>query len=135
MELRPLLATRIANTAPGAAVALLAWPLAEELAGYAALAGLVPVAVGAALSVRGYRMSVSVGRERITVRGLLRSRTIPREDIESLTSYPALKWRSGSGRHVYTPLTAFWEAPGVLSAVQAHNDACLGRLSQALRHG
>jgi hypothetical protein len=63
--------TRIANAGPGIAIALLAWPLAEDLSGYAAFACLAPLAAGAILAVRGYRMSMSVGGSCITLRGLL----------------------------------------------------------------
>ncbi|MFE9693466.1 hypothetical protein [Micromonospora sp. NPDC005806] len=76
---------------------------------------------------------MSIGREGITVRGLLWSRTVPRSDVEGMTSYPALKWRSHSGRHIYTPLTAFMDVPGLLPAIRVHNDACLNRLSRTLR--
>lgn len=131
--LRPLPITRIANTTLGTAVAMLAWPLSVELSGLAAYAALIPVAAGATLAVRAYRMSVSLERDGITVRGLLWSRTIRRSDVVALTSFPALKWRHHSGHHVYTPLTVFLNLGNGLPMVGAHNEACLDRLSKAVR--
>ncbi|MEV0153402.1 hypothetical protein AB0H57_06615 [Micromonospora sp. NPDC050686] len=140
MILRPLPMTRVANSAPGAVLATLAWlpldpvppstSLADLAVLFACLAASVP---GVVLAVRGYRMSVAVAGKVITVRGLLRSRTIRRADVVALTSLPSLRWRRPSGRTVHTPLIMFMEIGPVLRAVAAHNEDCLRRLARALR--
>ncbi|QGN45783.1 hypothetical protein ACN26Y_05505 [Micromonospora sp. WMMD558] len=132
MVLRPLLMTRIANTAPGVALATLAWLLHAVPAGRW-FACLAPMAAGVFLAVRGYRMSVVITGEHITVRGLRSSRTIRRADVVALTSLPSLRWQRPSGRDVHTPPIMFMEIGRVLPAVAAHNEACLDRLSRALR--
>lgn len=132
MTLRPLLVSRIAGLVPGILVASFAWPLAEDLTGYAAFAILAPLAGGGLLAVRGYRTLVSLEQDRIVVRGLLWSRTIPRAQVVAITGYPALKWRRSSGHYIYTPLTMFTNA-GALRVIEAHNEACLDRLADLVQ--
>jgi hypothetical protein len=56
------------------------------------------------LAVRGYRMAVEVQPEEVVVRGLLRTWTVPRARIISVTDYATLVWRDSDGRVRSTPM-------------------------------
>lgn len=101
-----------------------------------AVAILVAAAVaGVTVMVRGYRMGVTVTAEKVVVRGLLRSRTVPRDRVVGLTRLPALRWRSASGRLRWTPITAFIDSSQALPFVQQRNDASVRRLRYLLDLG
>lgn len=131
--LRPLPITRIANGAPGFALALPAFWVAARVPVSMSLAVALPwLAVSAVGVVRGYRMSVTVTDDTVVVRGLLRSRTLPRGCVCGVTFIPAVRWRSASGRLRWTPVTAFADLGGSLASVSRHNDACVERLVSLL---
>jgi hypothetical protein len=56
------------------------------------------------LAVRGYRMAVEVRPHDVVVRGLLRTWTVPRAGIISVTEYATLVWRDADGRAHSTPM-------------------------------
>lgn len=56
------------------------------------------------LGVRGYRMAVEVKSEEVVVRGLLRTWTVPRAQIISVTECATLVWRDSEGRVRSTPM-------------------------------
>ena len=83
-------------------------------------------------AARVYRVSVEVRDGKVFVRGLLWSRTIPRNSVWRVTDYPALRWTDAAGRKRWTPLTMFGTGLGVLRSVVAYNTAQLVRLRKAL---
>ena len=68
-----------------------------------AIAWLAACVLGA---VRGYRLAVIITANTVVVRGLFRTRTIPRRSIVAITLGPALSWLDRSGRRRRTPMTA-----------------------------
>ena len=74
------------------------------------------------LGVRGALMRVACGSDRIRVRGLLYSRSIPIAQITSVTRFPALLWRSGAGRRRWTPMSALITGPSNPSSYRNASD-------------
>lgn len=83
-----------------------------------AVIGGVLVYVG----VRGALMRVACESDRIRVRGLLYSRSIPIQQITSVTPFPALTWRSRSGRSRWTPMSALITGPSNPDTYRSRND-------------
>ena len=76
------------------------WPATAIIGGF-----LVYVAV------RGALMRVACEPDRVRVQGLIYSRSIPISEITSVTAFPALTWRSRSGRSRWTPMSALITGP------------------------
>lgn len=132
LELRPLLISRLFNAVPGVLLVGLAARLAFYMGPYAYLLAVIVASAGGVGAFRGYRMGVTVKADTVIVRGLTWSRTIPRRSLIGLTTFPALRWRSESGRTRWTPMTAFPMSGRVDGWAGSHNAACLDRLSQTL---
>jgi hypothetical protein len=134
VELRPLPATRIANTCPGLGLMALGTALTVDgsLGAWHLPAGLGLVPAGAALALRGYRLRVQYDDQRLTVHGLLRSRRIPITAVEHVDDWPAVQWRTARGRSRWTPLLAFGH-PGAFARVRRHNRAAVHQLRQWIR--
>ena len=60
---------------------------------------------------RGAFMGVVLSDDDVVVRGLIYSRKIPIRAVTSVTSYPAVRWASNSGRARWTPISALMAAP------------------------
>jgi len=86
--------------------------------------------MGAVLVVRGWRVAVLCEQDEVTVRGFLRTRTIPRTAVVELTGFPALRWRSPGPLPGWTPILAFMGSSGVLARIQQHNDEQLRTLER-----
>ncbi len=132
MELRPLLVTRFANAALGVmgtgfAAALAVDPPSESV--WTLPVAALGAVVGCGLAVRGYRLHVRCSDRTVRIHGWLRTRTVPASAITEVTEFPALRWRTASGRRLWTPLSAFAMDNGVIPAVRVHNQACLRRLT------
>jgi hypothetical protein len=129
-----MLVTRIADTLPGLVGALFGGLASIE---FLSIDTGVPTAVlacgtGIVVAVRGFRMSVEVDADRVRVRGLLATRTIPLRAIRGLTPFPALRWESATGRVRWTPLIMFFDADGQLAMISEHNERSLATLRRAL---
>jgi hypothetical protein len=124
-----------ANAALGGCVAVVGVLLALDAALPAStrLVGVLVMAAGAVLAVRGWRVGVLYEPGAVAVRGFLRSRTIPRTDVIELTGFPALRWRTPGRLPGWTPIVAFMGSPGVLPRIQRHNDEQLRRLERWLK--
>lgn len=76
------------------------------------------------------RMGVTLRQSDMTVRGLMWSRTIPRDRIVDITFWPCVKWIAPSGRTRLTPITVF--AFGVLTPYserqEKHDDRCVDEI-------
>ncbi|GAA3794344.1 hypothetical protein ACFS5L_37450 [Streptomyces phyllanthi] len=113
MELSPSLWNRVANSGLGVVpgvVSVLYWAQAGD--GLRRLAAGVAVVGCAVLAVRGCRLGASCAGGKLTVRGYLRTRVIPRASITEITDFPAVRWTTGTGCTRWTPITAFATAAG-----------------------
>ena len=90
------------------------------------IAALV-VALSVFLALRSFRMGVRYGAEGIEVRGLVRSRRIPRDQIIRITDFPAVRWQSATGKARWTPIFAFYGV-GQLASIERYNQFCILRL-------
>lgn len=129
VTLRPLPVTRIANTAPGVFITVLggaAWFDRGVFLHH--LIAVLTVFPGAVLAARGFRLGVECTGEHVTVQGYLWTRTVPRSSIVEITSFPALRWQTPSGRARWTPVLAFADGGRVLPVVSQHNEQCVDRL-------
>src|SRR4051812_40622458 len=133
MRLQPLPVARAGNATLGACVAVFGVLLVLDAAFAAArLAGVVVAVMGAVRVVRGWRVAVLCEQGEVPVRGLLRTRSIPRTAVIELTGFPALRWRSPRPLPGWTPIVAFMRSPGVLAGIHQHNDEQLRRLERWL---
>ena len=101
-------------------------PVATVLA--AALVGL-----GALVAVRSMRIGIECRNGAVRVRGLLRSRTVPRASIEDITRFPALRWRDRDGRRRWTPIVFLMDSSRGLDSFRRHNARELTRLRRWVR--
>ena len=111
MVLSSPLMSRIAHAALAVGTVVFAWWLHDQPD-----APPTPVIViGAAALVyvfaRGVVMGVVLEDDHIVVRGLLYSRRIPIPSVTAVTYFPAVKWKSASGRSRWTPVSALMAAP------------------------
>ncbi len=136
MELRPLLVTRLANGALGTAVTGSAVLVAAEppwSGAWVLPAAMLTALAGCVLTVRGYRLRVRCLDRTVHVHGWLRTRSVPAPAVSEVTDFPALRWRTASGRQHWTPLSAFVLTNGVIEPVRAHHEACTRRLAAWIR--
>ncbi|MFI5710618.1 PH domain-containing protein [Kribbella sp. NPDC051620] len=130
MELKPLLITRISSA--------LIWPV---LAGVLVVAlygdvhlsvvigvGLVSLAVAAYIGLFGWRLGVVADDDGIEVHGLFRNRRIARDEVTSITDFPAVRWKSEDGKSHWTPIFAFTNIHRVMPLVDRHNEAAIALL-------
>jgi hypothetical protein len=97
--LHPLPMTRVANAAPGLAVALLAIDaVLDGDLGFVSPLVFDGLAVGGFLAVKGYNVSVECAGQRVTVHGRLWIRTINRAGIIAMTEFLAISWRCDDSR-------------------------------------
>ncbi|MDX3456127.1 hypothetical protein PV396_30005 [Streptomyces sp. ME02-8801-2C] len=105
MELAPPRVGRIANSClgvvPAAGSVLYAVQATAVVPRLWACLGLFFSVV---VAVRGYRLSIACGEAELTVRGYLRTRTIPRSSITAITGFPAVRWTDSRGRGRWSPL-------------------------------
>ena len=130
LVIRPLPMSRRSHLILAIAVPVICGGIGSLFSGTVALVlQLVGVPAGIYLAVRGYRWAVFVRPDAFVVRGLLRTRTIPRAAVVEVTFTPALRWRLPSGRRRSTPLVGLMEMGGyVLPAVRAHNSKAVAQL-------
>ncbi|WP_328332239.1 hypothetical protein OHA70_13530 [Kribbella sp. NBC_00382] len=130
MELKPLLITRISSA--------LVWPV---LAGVLVVAlygdvhlsvvigvGLVSLAAAVYIGLFGWRLGVVTDDEGIEVHGLFRNRRIARDEVTSITDFPAVRWKSTDGKTHWTPIFAFTNIHRVMPLVDRHNEAAIAIL-------
>ena len=134
---RPLLVTRFANTAPGAAVLLFGVVVAVGVSDPfgPSLVVWAVTGVGVVLIVRSFRAGVRVNDHSVTVYGYVWSRTIRRRSMIDLTTFPALRWTSRSGRSHWTPLLMFMTSGRALAFINAHHENCQQLLQRELVKG
>jgi hypothetical protein len=134
MELSPSRWGRIANSSLGvvpAAVSILYE--AQATAVYPRLAVCLVLMVSAVITVRGYRLSVSCKNSEMTVRGYLRTRTIPRSSITEITDFPAARWTDPSGRRRWSPIWVFHVGPHETARITASKNRNIATLRHWLR--
>jgi hypothetical protein len=139
---RPLLETRIACALPGSLSAAFVGAGAMREADAALLAIAVPVvALGVVLAVRGYRMAVIVEGQTVTVRGMCRSRVVPRSGVDALhdgdttllfARTPTMSWHDETGTARRTRLWMFGNPKRQFADVAGHNRRTLRQLRKHL---
>jgi len=102
--------------------AAVAWQL--DTPGARVLAVAVTL-LGVALGVRAWQYSVLLEPDRITVRGLLRTRVVRRDRIQRVDDFGWLIWSGDDGRLRRTPLTLFWD-PSIWAPDRYHQHAASG---------
>ncbi|MFF4253710.1 hypothetical protein ACFY1L_21135 [Streptomyces sp. NPDC001663] len=134
MEILPPTVARVACAAPWAVPA--AGAVAYGAGSADALsrcAAAIVVALSAMLAVRGYRIGVRCEADRLVVRGLLWTRVIPRQRIRAVTDFPAVRWRTATGRSRWTPVTAFMSGGGEFASLGEAKAQCVARLRRWAR--
>ncbi len=132
MELAPSPTAKVAHASLGAACAALGVGLWAEdglltaAIGLPLAAGLVCLGVGVAL--RCARLGVECRNGTVRVRGLLLTRTVPRGNIDGISSFPALRWRDGADRRRWTPMVFFMSNPGGLDRHRRHVEESVRQL-------
>jgi hypothetical protein len=134
VPLRPLPETRVANTLPGLLLTAICVNVLLERSDVPTPLLWLGVVLGLGLAVRGYRMAVVVDEDRVTVRGLTWSRTVPAADVVTVSggAVPLLRWRAASGRVRSSPVVAFMNAFGGMPRYTAHNHESLRLLRLAI---
>lgn len=130
--LRPLVVTRLVNTMLGVVPFIASVCVGAALASPWSVLASVPASAGLAVAVRSYRMAVEINTDAVLVRGLLRDRRIERRQLIEVSPFPALRWRSASGKTRWTPILVFVDPVRRPEFVRRHNAACLARLAQVL---
>jgi hypothetical protein len=131
VKLTPLPLTKLAHASLG--VAAMPFGIGLWVDGFApepvarTLAAVL-LGVGSVIAVRGLRIGVECRDGTVRVRGLLRTRVVPKASIEEVTSLPALRWRDSAGRRQWTPIVFLGDSPGAFSHSRRHNAAELNRL-------
>jgi len=131
VELSPSMSTRLANSSLGVVPGVGAVAYAPQAgSGFSRVAACFAVMGFAALSVRGYRLGVTCERGRLSIRGYLRTRVIPREYITEITDFPAVRWTTRKGGERWTPIAAFTTNPSELSTTRLHKAGAIRELRQ-----
>jgi hypothetical protein len=99
-----------------------------------ARAGGVVIPFGIVLALRGYRMGAETRAGSLTIRGLLRTRAIPRDAITEISDFPAIVWTDLVGQRRWSPVLAFHTPQGALSGIAEHHAACVERLRKWARY-
>lgn len=71
-----------------------------------AATGVVLIAYGIVVVVRGRSLSVTLTHDTAVVRGIVTTTTVPRTSIQKATNKPSLEWTDAAGRQRSTRLTA-----------------------------
>lgn len=130
VRFRPLPETRVANAVPG--IVLVAIGVNVLLEGNDVPRPLVwlGIALGIVVAVRGFRMAVAVTDDRVVVRGLVTSRSVPVDAVIGVsdTAIPQLRWRGANAAEHRSPIVALADAWGGLARYAEHNRESLRRL-------
>jgi hypothetical protein len=112
---------RLANSSLGAVPAAAAVAYAAQAStGFSRLTACFAVIGFVILAVRGYRLGVTCERGRLSIRGYLRTRVIPRGCITEITGFPAVRWTTRKGGKRWTPIMAFMTSPSEASTASLH---------------
>jgi hypothetical protein len=132
--LRPAAPTRWAMAVASAgAVLAMAIPMFMIPGLVSRAAGGLLIAAATVLAVRAPRQMVRCAAGVVTVRGMLFTRHIAAQTITevvpSVTSYPAIYWRTANGRHRRLQLTGFWSGNRALPGIREYHLHLLDRLA------
>ncbi|MET8081296.1 hypothetical protein [Streptomyces sp. NPDC005303] len=134
MELAPSRRGRVANSGLGAlpaAVTILY--AAQTTAAFPRLSACVVLSASVIIAVRGYRLCVTCENTELTVRGYLRTRTIPRSSITEITDFPAVRWTDPSGRRRWSPLWVLHRGPHETAGIAASKNRNIAALRNWLQ--
>ena len=124
-----MLASRVAGWFLLAAGVVIGMVLAVLARGAPEAVGIAAgiVVASAVLSIRGWRIQVSLDDSYAHVRGLLWNRRLTRTSIEDINDMGWAQWRNPRGSARWTPLTALWAA-GALPAFVEHSNRGLAQI-------
>lgn len=98
---------RLASIIPGGVLVAAALVVGATSVG-GLIAQVLIAGFGVLITVRLFRMSVTLHPDRAVVRGFFWSRTVPRARAEAMHPLGWIMWRLKSGRRWATPISAFW---------------------------
>ena len=100
-----------------------------------ALSGVVLIAYGVVVAVRGRSLSVTLTADAAVVRGIVTTTTVPRPGIRRATNKPSLEWTDAAGREHSTRITALalGNRASTAAAVVRHVDEDYERLKAWVR--
>ena len=100
-----------------------------------AVMGVLLVAYGVVVAVRGQTVCVMLTNDAAVVHGLLVTTTVPRPSITRATNKPSLEWTDSGGRERSTRITALalGNRAGTAAAVVQHVDEDYERLKAWIR--
>ncbi|MEW2117394.1 hypothetical protein AB0945_19825 [Streptomyces sp. NPDC005474] len=129
MELAPSRLGRIANSCLGALPAAGSILYAAQTTGtFPRLSACLVLCVSVVIAVRGYWLSVTCENAELTVRGYLRTRTIPRSSITEITDLPAVRWTDPKGNRRWSPLWVLARSPDEIAGITASKDRQIAAL-------
>jgi hypothetical protein len=99
----------------------------EGLVLHALAISAVVLAVAVFLAIRSNRMGVRYAPDGLEVRGILRTRWIPENQVVRITRFPAVRWQTPAGKGRWTPISAFYGI-GQLGSVERYNQFCILQL-------
>ena len=145
MVYRPHVETRIACGLPGLGLAAVVTGTAADQPNPASVTvAVLTAACGVVLAIRSARMAVVVDGPVVTVRGMLRTRVIPRGAVEALldadiavflSQIPTLYWCEAAGQPKRTGLWMFGEPGREICDVTGHNRRTISHLRTTLGIG
>jgi hypothetical protein len=100
-----------------------------------ALSGVVLIAYGVVVAVRGRSVSVTLTPDAAVVRGIVTTTTVPRSGVRRATNKPSLEWTDAAGRERTTRITALalGNRASTAAAVVQHVDEEYERLKAWVR--
>ena len=134
MELAPSRWGRTANSCLGAlpAAGSILYA-AQTTAVFPRLSACLVLSVSVIIAVRGYRLSVTCENAELTVRGYLRTRTIPRSSISEITDLPAVRWTDPKGNRHWSPMWVLQRGSGEIAGLTASKERQIAALRNWLQ--
>lgn len=126
--------TRFGAFLPGGVVvaaAVLAMVLEPSVASLAVT--MVVVLIVAWLTFRSLRAGVVLTDDFLVIRGWLWSRSIPREQIRTVTNLKWVEWVSRRGRRRFSPLMMFWNISRPTRRMIEHHDEAISVVGKWIR--
>jgi len=84
--------------------------------------------------IRSFRAGVGLYADHLLIRGWFLSRSIPKDQIVTITSMKFAEWTSNRGSRRLSPLTMFWIWPRSYGLFDRYNNKALESISDWLGH-
>ncbi|MDQ0933654.1 hypothetical protein [Streptomyces turgidiscabies] len=106
---------------------------AQTTAVFPRLSACLVLFVAVVIAVRGHRLSVTCENAELTVRGYLRTRTIPRSSITEITALPAVRWTDPKGNRRWSPMWVLARSPAEFAVITASKERQIAALRNWLQ--